>query len=328
MPTSSFRWGVIGPGRIAHRFSQALNVIDDGQLYAVASRSPQRARAFATQYGASQAYSSYEELVEDPRVDAVYVATPHRFHHENTMSCLRAGKPVLCEKPLTVNADETRDLIEAATTRGVFLMEALWTRFLPIYRHVRRWLDEKQIGEPRLLTSDFCFRAPADPEHRTWNHELAGGALLDIGVYNVAISQWVFGANPESFTARSFLSGTNVDSLTAVTMEYPGERLSQLTCSFLVDGNNEFTIFGTTGRIRIHANFWDATKATLIKAQEHTTEHEPYRGTGFEYQIEEAMRCIRAGLLETPGMTHAETLANMQLMDAIRAEVGLRYSFE
>lgn len=328
MPASHFRWGVIGPGKIAHRFARALQVVDDGEVYAVASREAQRAQAFATQYGASRAYSSYEELVEDPRVDGVYIATPHRFHHQNAMLCLTVGKPVLCEKPLTVNAEETKTLIETARTRGVFLMEALWTRYLPIYRQVRRWLDEGRIGDPRLLTSDFCFRPPDDPQHRTWNHELAGGALLDIGIYNIAISQWVFGADPEDFTARSYLSATNVDAQTAVTMSYAGERLSQFTCSFLVDGNNDFTIFGSTGRIRIHANFWEATEATLIRGEEHTTEHEPFRSTGFEYQIEEAMRCIRAGLPESPGMTHAETLANMLLMDAIRAEAGLEYSFE
>ena len=328
MSTSDFRWGVIGPGIIAHRFAKALDVIDDGELYAVASRSAQRAKAFAKQYGASQTYGSYEDLVEDADVDGVYIATPHPFHYDNTLLCLEAGKPVLCEKPLTVNAGETQGLIEAANKNGVFLMEALWTRYLPIYQQVRSWLEEEQIGDLKLLTSNFCFRAPDDLEHRTWNHALAGGALLDIGVYNIAISQWVFAANPESFAARGFLSETNVDALTAVTMNYAGERLSQFTCSFLVDGNNDFTIFGTEGRIRIHANFWDATEATLIKGEKKIHKHAPYRGTGFEYQIEEAMRCIRAGLLETPGMTHADTLANMQLMDAIRAQVGFKYSFE
>jgi dihydrodiol dehydrogenase / D-xylose 1-dehydrogenase (NADP) len=328
MSTSIFRWGVIGPGKIAHTFAKALDVIDGGQLFAVASRSSGRAAEFAQEYGAPKSYASYEALVEDDDVDGIYIATPHPFHHDQTMLCLEAGKPVLCEKPLTVNARDAKQLLDTAQSRGVFLMEALWTRYLPIYNQVRRWLDENQIGELKLLDSNFCFRAPDDPKHRTWNHELAGGALLDIGVYNIAVSQWVFGGNPQSFSARSILSETNVDALTAATMVYSDERISQFTCSFLVDGVNDFVIYGTEGRIRIHPNFWCATEATLIQGDQRDTIHESFRATGFEYEIEEAMRCIRAGLLESPGMTHADTLANMELMDAIRAEVGLKYSFE
>ncbi len=328
MPTSVFRWGLIGPGKIAHTFAKALEVIDDGQLFAVASRSSGRAAEFAMEYGAPKSYASYEALVEDADVDGVYVATPHPFHHDQTMLCLEAGKPVLCEKPLTVNARDAKHLIDNAKSRGVFLMEALWTRYFPIYSRIREWLDENRIGELKLLDSNFCFRAPDDPEHRTWNHELAGGALLDIGVYNIAVSQWVFGDNPQSFNAHSIISETNVDALTAATMIYSDERISQFTCSFLMDGANDFVIYGTEGRIRIHPRFWCANEATLIQGDQRETKHELFRATGFEYEIEEAMRCIRAGLLESPGMTHADTLANMELMDAIRAEVGLQYNFE
>ncbi len=328
MSTSHFRWGVIGPGKISHSFAKAIEVIDDGVLYAVASRDANRAKEFAQKYEAPKSYASYQDLIEDNDVDGVYVATPHTFHHDQTLKCLEADKPVLCEKPLTVNAAETKRLIETSHTRGVFLMEAVWTRYLPIYSPIRTWIDEKQIGDLKLLTSNFSFRAPDDLEHRAWNHALAGGALLDIGIYNIAVSQWVFGDNPESVSARSFLSETNVDALTAATLIYADERLSQFTCSFLVDGANDFIIYGTEGRIHIHANFWCATEATLIKGDKRETKQEPFRATGFEYEIEEAMRCIRAGLLESPGMTHADTLANMQLMDTIRAQVGYKYSFE
>jgi len=328
MTTTNFRWGLIGPGKIAHTFAQALEVIDDGVLHAVASRDAKRAEEFARIYKAPKSYASYKALIEDKDVDGIYVATPHPFHHDQTLMCLEADKPVLCEKPLTVNAAETKRLIETSHTRGVFIMEAVWTRYLPIYNQIRTWLDEKQIGDLKLLTSDFSFRAPDDLGHRTWNHALAGGALLDIGIYNIAVSQWVFGANPESVSACSFLSETKVDALTAATMIYAGERLSQFTCSFLVDGANNFTIYGTEGRIHIHADFWCATEASLIKGEKRETKQEPFRATGFEYEIEEAMRCIRAGLLESPGMTHADTLANMQLMDTIRAQVGFKYSFE
>ncbi len=328
MSASEFRWGVIGPGKIAHSFAKAMEVIDDGQLYAVASRNADRAKEFAQEYGAPKTYASYEALVEDHDVDGIYIATPHPFHHDQAMLCLEAGKPVLCEKPITVNARDAKNLFDTSKSRGVFLMEALWTRYLPIYDQIRRWLDEEQIGELKLLDSNFCFRAPSDPKHRTWNHELAGGALLDIGVYNIAVSQWVFGDNPQSFSAHSLISETNVDALTASTMVYSDGQISQFTCSFLVDGANDFQIYGTEGRIRIHPNFWCATEATLIKGDQQETKHEPFRATGFEYEIEEAMRCIRAGMLESPGMPHEDTFANMKLMDAIRAEAGLKYSFE
>ncbi len=328
MPAAHFRWGVIGPGKIAHTFAKALEVIDDGVLYAVASRDANRAKEFAQMYNAPKSYASYEDLIEDNDVDGVYVATLHPFHHDQALMCLEADKPVLCEKPLTVNAADARRLIETANARNVFLMEALWTRYLPIYSQIRKWLNGNEIGDLKLLTSNFCFRAPDDPEHRLWNHALAGGALLDIGVYNIAVSQWVFGDNPESVSAHSFLSETKVDAQTAATMIYADERLSQFTCSFLVDGANDFTIFGTEGRICIHPNFWGATEATLIKGDQQDTKREPFRATGFEYEIEEAMRCIRAGLIESPGMTHADTLANMRLMDKIRAQAGFKYSFE
>lgn len=328
MSANLFHWGVIGPGKIAHKFAEGLQVVDDAVLYAVGSRSQERAVGFAEKYGASQSYGSYEALVSDPEVDGIYIATPHRFHHENALLCLDAGKPVLCEKPLTVNASQAKELIETARAKDLFLMEALWTRFLPIYRCVREWLDAGAIGEVRLLVSTFCFQPPRDPEHRTLNHELAGGALLDIGVYNVAISQWVYGVSPQSFTVQGYLGETNVDELLAVSMRYGEIATSQFTCGFVVKAVNDFYIYGTEGHIRIHPMFWGATQATLVTQERELTVTEPFRANGFEYQTEEAMRCIRDGEFESPIMPHAHTLSNMELMDGIRAEIGLRYSFE
>ena len=326
--TNPFRWGVIGPGKIAHKFAEGLQAVDDAVLYAVGSRNQERSTEFADKYGASQAYGSYEALVSDPQVDGIYIATPHRFHHENALLCLDAGKSVLCEKPLTVNATQTKELIETARAKGLFLMEALWSRFLPIYGRVREWLDAGAVGKVQLLTSTFCFQPPRDPEHRTLNHELAGGALLDIGVYNVAISQWVYGKDPQSFTVQGYLGETNVDELLSVSMRYGAIATSQFTCGFVVQAVNDFYIYGTEGHIRVHPDFWGATQATLVTPERELTATEPFRANGFEYQTEEAMRCIRDGELESPTMTHAHTLANMELMDGIRAEIGLKYSFE
>jgi len=328
MVNKQFNWGILGPGRIAQQFADGMNVIDDATLYAVASSSPERAGAFIKKNGGEKIYNSYEALVNDPQVDAIYIATPHRFHFENAMLCLNAGKPVLCEKPLTVNAAETRELIKIARAKNVFLLEALWTRFLPIYDPIRQWLDEQAIGDLHLISSTFGFNTPKGKDDRWLNPELAGGTLLDMGVYPISTSQWVVRQLPESFGAKAIVGETGVDELMSVVLQYPNGVISQFSSSFLSNGVNDMFIYGTKGFIRIHANYWGATKATLSAGGQELTISKPLRAGGFEYQTEEAMRCIRAGLVESPGMTHAETLANMELMDKIRAEIGVRYPFE
>jgi predicted dehydrogenase len=328
MRSTPFRWGVLAPGRIAHRFAQALESVEGAGLHAVASRSPERGRAFAQRYRAPVSYASYEALANDPEVDAIYIASPHRFHHAQARMCLEAGKPVLLEKPFTVNAAQAADLIEMATTKSLFLMEALWSRFLPVYRKVREWLDEGAIGTIDLISSIFCFQAEPDPSDRKFNHDLAGGALLDLGIYNISLSQWVTGENPSSIGAHARIGATGVDELTAVTMVYPRKTLSQFTCSFLFDAVNEFLIFGTKGHIRVQARFWESTRATLVAGGKETVAALPFRKNGFEYQIEEAMNCIRGGRRESEGMPLASTLATMETMDEVRRLIGLRYSFE
>jgi predicted dehydrogenase len=328
MANKRFNWGIIGPGRIAQQFADGLKVLEDAALYAVASTSPERATAFAEKYGGEKTYASYEALAADPQVDAIYIATPHRFHFENIMLCLNAGKPVLCEKPLTVNAAETKILIETSHAKKIFLMEALWTRCLPIYQQVRQWLDAGAIGDVKYLSSTFGFVVPKAEDDRWLNPELAGGTLLDMGIYPISVSQWVTGQEPETFSVQSLLGKTGVDELTAVILKYPNGVVSQFNSNFLVGNVNDFFIYGTQGRIRIHPNYWGASSATLTTEDQELTVSKPLTGGGFEFQTAEAMRCIRAGLLESPSMPHANTLANMELMDKIRAEIGLKYPFE
>jgi len=328
MTDKKFKWGILGPGRIAHEFAKGLQVIDDASLYAVASSKMERAQEFANQYGGAKLYNSYKALVNDPEVDGVYIATPHRFHFENTILCLNAGKPVLCEKPLTVNAGETRKLIETAQKNKVFLMEALWSRFLPIYSVIRQWLDDKTIGDISLMVGTFGFNAPKEKDDRWQNPELAGGTLLDMGIYPIAISQWVMGTQPKSFVAMAHIGSTGVDELTTFSLQYENGTISQSHSSFLSNHVNDFLIYGSKGMIRIQPAFWASTQATLTVNDQESTVSRPLRAGGFEYQTEEALRCIRAGLLESPGMSHADTLANMELMDGIRAQIGLKYPFE
>lgn len=328
MATKKFNWGVIGPGRIAQQFANGLNVIDDANLYGVASTSAERAAEFAKKNNGEKTFTSYAALVADPQVDAVYVATPHRYHFENVMLCLNAGKPVLCEKPLTVNAAETKKLIETSRSKKTFLMEALWTRCLPIYEQIRKWLDAELIGDIKYMCSTFGFVAPKAEDDRWLNPELAGGTLLDMGIYPISVSQWVAGQDPQSFSVQAVLGKTGVDELTAVTLKYPSGVISQFNSNFLVRNTNDFFIYGTKGRICIQPNYWGASDATLFTEGQELTVSKPFTGGGFEFQTKEAMHCIRAGLLESPKMTHTESLANMELMDKIRAEIGLKYPFE
>jgi dihydrodiol dehydrogenase / D-xylose 1-dehydrogenase (NADP) len=328
MSAENFRWGILGPGRIAYRFADGVRAVQGAEVYAVGSRSQERAASFAEFYGAPKAYGSYEALVDDPDVDAVYIATPHRYHYENTLLCLNAGKPVLCEKPFTVNAAQAKELFDLAHEENLFLMEGLWSRYFPLYQKVRQWVQDGEIGEIRVMTSTFGSNVPRLLDDRMLNHELAGGALLDMGVYPIAISQWIFGKNPVSFTATSLLGETAVDELTSVSLVYDDGAVSQFTCNMQAQSVNDAYVYGTKGYIHVHPPLWASTRASLVKEDQELTVSRPFRATGFEYEIEDAMRCMRLGLLESPVMTHADTLANMELMDKIRGQVGLKYSFE
>ena len=329
MSQNKFKWGIIGPGRIAHNFAEGLPAIDDATLYAVASRSRQRAEDFAAQYGAPVAYNSYDALLADPNVDAVYVATPHRYHAEGVLLCLEAGKPVLCEKPLTVNAAEARTLIGKSEQTGVFLMEALWSRHLPAYQQARKWIDEGRIGEIVNISSTFGAVSPsADPTERWYNPDLAGGVLLDMGIYNVAITQWLMGANPISVAAVSHMAASGVDDLTSAVLYYESGATAQFSTTFRAWAENSVYVTGLKGCIRVHPHIWQASGVTLQVGEEELTVVKPFPATGFEYQAMETMRCVREGLIESPTMTHADTLANMELLDGIRAQIGLRYPFE
>ena len=326
-----FKWGVISPGRIAHTFAKALKVVPNATIHAVASSSQERADVFAAEYGIPHAYDDYAALVANPDIDAVYIASLHQQHYAHTKLALEAGKPVLCEKPFTVNAKETKELLDLAAEKKLFLMEAVWTRYLPIYETVRKWLDKGKIGDVTLLQSSFGFNPERNERGRLLNPELAGGTLLDIGIYPITVSQWVLGANPVSFNAHALIGNTGVDELLSVNLIYENGVVSQFTSTFLTQAENNFYIYGSKGYIRISGPFWGATEATLVidgQKKKSKTKKKPFKVNGFEYEIKEAMHCIKEGLLESPATTHAHTLATMELMDNIRAEIGVKYPFE
>ncbi len=322
-----FRWGILGPGKIAHRFADALAILDDHHLVAVAGRDASRARDFARHHGAARAYDSFDALLADAEVDAVYVATPHSHHCEATIACHQAGKAVLCEKPLAVNLQQVEAMIAAARVADRFLMEAMWTRFLPVYQEVRSWLSEGAIGEPRMLQASFGFCTGWDPTGRVLDPSLAGGALLDVGVYPVALALWIFGRPPAEIRALGHLGETGVDEQTGILLRFDRGELAVLDCAVRTVTRHDAELFGTEGRLRIE-NFSRATTAHLEAGDRKETRVCQLRANGFEYQAEEVARCVRAGHRESPEMSHRMSTEIMAVMDEVRRQLGLRYPFE
>lgn len=322
-------WGLIGPGLIAERFARSTEHADGAVLYGVASRSEARAQSFAKAHGAVRFYSGYSELIEDESIDVIYISTPHRFHYEQIKMCLEAGKPVLCEKPLTVNAAEAQELIDLARDKGVFLMEAMWSPLLPIYSQLSEWVAQGAIGEIKHIQSSFGFSVDRDPKGRYLNHDVAGGVLLDMGVYNVALSQWLLGRSPEHVFAHGLVGETRVDEVVSATLDYGDGVISQFLCSFQSQLPNTFVVCGTLGRIVVPAFFWDTQAITLEKQDgEIITRQLPFKGAGFEYEIEHVQSCLKSGLGESSLISHALTLQTQKVMDSIRSNIGLKFDFE
>jgi predicted dehydrogenase len=334
-----FNWGLIGPGLIARRFAQAVAALPGARLQAVHARDAARGSAFVQQWAGSdgplpQVHASLQALLEDPVVDAVYIATPHDSHAHYAAACLRAGKPVLCEKPLAATLAQAQGLAELAAAQRVFMMEALWSRFLPVFDQVGQWLRDGAIGPVRSVQSSFCFNMPYDPAHRAFNPALAGGAMLDIGIYNLALTRFVLenacGQCPEPLriVATGTLAPTGVDLRVGGLMAFPDGVIAQWLCGLDTTSANAMVINGANGSITLPQDFWQATRAVLsCKGQPDRVCEAPFRINGFEGEIEEAMRCIRAGLLQSPRLPHAETLALARWQDEVLRQLGVRYPF-
>ncbi|MCK4375938.1 MAG: Gfo/Idh/MocA family oxidoreductase [Candidatus Brocadiae bacterium] len=323
------RWGILGTGSIAQKFALGLSFLEDAELRAVGSRAQQTADAFAEKWDIPHRHASYAALAQDPDVDVVYVATPHPMHKGNSILCMRAGKAVLCEKPLTINARQAEEVIACAQERGVFLMEAMWTRFLPAICRLRELLADGALGEVRMLKADFCFRSGWEPEARLFNPELAGGGLLDVGIYPLALASMVFGGPPAGVTGMAHIGETGVDEQAAMLLRYDGGRLAVLTCGIRAAMPHEAYVIGTERWIRIHSPFWKTTGLTLgvIDRDEEVIEL-PYEGNGYECEAAEVHRCLRAGKLESDIMPLEESLSIVRTMDELRAQWALTYPME
>ena len=320
-----FKWGILGPGHIANQFVKGLKAIDDVEVTAVGSRSMEKANFFADEYGIPKRYGSYKDLAEDSDLDAIYVCTPHPFHCEHSMLCLEAGKAVLCEKPITVNAREAGKVIDYARKKKVFLMEAIWTRFLPVYTRIREWLNTGAIGDVGMLKADFGYCEAWPPDDRHVSLQLAGGVLLDIGVYTISLASMVFKESPLNIESMAHIGETGVDQQAAIIFGYSKGQLAQLSCSMDTNMPHDAWIFGTKGSIHI-PNFWRTDTAKLIReGEEEEIVEIPFKATGYEYEAMEVMKCVRGGKLESEIAPLNESLEVMKTMDLIRTKWGLRY---
>lgn len=339
---NTIRWGIMAPGRIARKFADAVSGLErldvaagkppQATITAAGSREQSRARGFLDEVGYPEAtaHGSYEALAADEAVDAVYVAAPHHVHHELALAAISYGKAVLCEKPLAVNTTQVREMARSAHEAGVFLMEAMWTRFLPVMQQVKKWITDGRIGAVRQIKADFCFRAPMEPEGRLFNPATAGGALLDVGVYTVSFASWITDRRPSGILGTAAIGATGVDEQNGMLLTYDDGAIAALTSATRTDSPAGAMVLGTDGRIEIAPPFWGGTRASLYRADTQTSIEfeEPHAINGFEYQIQEVSRCWAAGKTESRIMPIAESVTIMEVLDELRTQMGIRYPSE
>ena len=315
------RWGIIGSGRIAHTFARDMRHTEEGVVVAVGSRSRDSADRFADEYAIAGRHGSYDDLVTDPNVDVVYVATPHPMHFANALLALEHGKPVLVEKAFTMNASEARDLVAAARASGLFLMEAMWTRFLPHVVAIRTLIAEGTLGEIVSVEADHGKWFEKDPGSRLFSPELGGGAVLDLGVYPISFASMVLGT-PDRLVAMVEPAFSGVDGQASMVLGYVGGAQAILSCTSSARTATRACISGTLARIEIDGDFYAPTSFSLITRAGEVQRFEfVTEGRGLHYQVNEVARCLRAGLTESLVMPLDETVAIMETMDRVLAHL-------
>ena len=324
----NIRWGILGCGRIARKFASDLRLVQDAELVALGSRNRETAEAFAKDFPAKYIHESYEALVTNNEVDVIYIATPHNFHYEQTMLCLQHGKAVLCEKPFAVNAKQSKAMIVLAREKNIFLMEALWSKFLPHYNKLQQMIKEGKVGTIKSVLIQFGFKPVAPIPPRMFDPALAGGTMLDIGIYNVFFALSVLG-KPNEIIAVMTPAPTGIDEQCAVTFRYNNGAIAQLFSSFSSNLATEAHISGTEGRILLVHRFYapDTTIEYYTEKMEsrEIIPVEKEGGWGYQYQIRHVCECLRNGLTESPIMSFADTLLLIETLDAIRQKAGIRY---
>jgi predicted dehydrogenase len=324
---STFKWGILGPGGIARAFAKDLQLLDGHEVAAVGSRTLSNAQEFAKSFGGT-AYGSYEELVADPTVDAIYVATPHPSHKDNVISALNAGKPALCEKPFAVNAHEAREMVAAAERNGVALMEAMWARFLPHYAHVREIIASGVLGQILTVQADHGQRLADRNIPRLIEPSLAGGALLDLGIYPVSFAHMILG-NPTKITASAVLTEKGVDAQTSMIFDYGDGAQAILTTTMIEQTPCRAVVAGVNGWLEIDRTFYNPTSMRVVLFDGSVTQYpHTYTGHGLREQAEAFKKLVQSGKNQSEILTWKDTVDIMGTLDAVRSQIGLRYPFE
>ena len=314
---NKLRWGIIGPGKIAHQFAKDIKFVENAELIAVASKSIERSSSFAREYAIPYHFDSYEDLYNSTEVDAIYVATTHNFHLKNSIDAIKAGKAVLCEKPLTSNLIDTKELIKTAQESETYLMEAMWTYFLPAIRKAKEWVDSGRIGQIVNLKANFGYPKNYDPNSRLFNPELSGGNLLDMGIYPVAMAWYFLESEPQTYNVVMKKAESGVDSDVNMQLVYKNGLVANLHSSFQAKLNNHTYIIGEKGYIDI-PDFWRSSECRLYKEEKIIDQFMDNRkGLGFEFQIEASSNDIIQGRLESAIMPHANSIKLQELMGNI-----------
>ena len=322
----TINWGIVGPGNIANKFAEAIKNVNSARLVAVASRSKERGETFAKKYGILNVFSSYEEMATSSLIDAVYIATPHPFHKPCAELFINAKKHVLCEKPLCVNANEAKKLKDAAIENNVFLMEAMWTRFLPAIKEAENIVKNGEIGETLGIQADFCYNLSYDEEPKIYENEMAGGSLLDVGVYGLHFASIFLGNAPEKIVAVAN-TDKGVDLYTNTLLKYKSGAIANITSAINVKKPETAYIYGSKGFILI-PEFYGANELIIVADGEQRFVKKEYIGNGFEEEIIECCNCINSGKTESNILPLDETITILKQMDEIREQIGIKYPFD
>lgn len=322
MEGKKHKWGIIGLGTIANRFVSDLLLVSEAELYAVASRDIAKAEEFAQQYGAVKSYGNYEDILEDPEVSIVYIATPHHLHCELSIKALRAKKHVLCEKPIAMNQAQAKEMIAEAKNNNCFFMEAFWTRFNPTFRHSFSQIKDGAIGEIKYINADFSYKIE-NPSNRMTEMELGGGSLLDMGVYPLFLTYMLLG-KPQKTVASSLFFDSGADAQTSMILQYESAQ-AVLYSSFMSNSNMTASISGTSGRITLGYKWNEAQTYSLVKNESIEQFDIPIIGYGFTYEIDECHQCVEKNQIESNLWSHSNMLDLIAIVDQIRLQIGLVY---
>jgi len=324
LKTKIYKWGIIGPGKIAHKFAEGLTEVPGAELYAVASRSLAKAEEFAKEFNATKFYGSYKDLIKDEEVDIIYIATPHVFHYEHTLLCLKHKKAVLCEKPFAMNKEQVNEMILTAKKENIFLMEALWTYFLPHYQYVLELVKSEKFGKITGLEANFGFEAPYLPEKRLFNKDLGGGSLLDIGIYPVFAALTLLG-KPDTISAKAEFSETGVDESCSIVFNYQNGVRANLLSTINKTTTTSATINFELATVTINRRFHEPTSVTILQNNQEETISFDVNTNGYNFEAEHVQQMLAQGRTESTVMSFEKSLELIGLLDEIREEIGLVY---